>query len=73
MDKYTKEQVEEIKKRELAAIAYLKENNLTPAAGIQKVKIDDGSGREIFSDQLIPYLQDTKYNQPMVINPKDVA
>ncbi len=57
MNNYTKEQVEDITKREKAALEYLKENGLTPAAQIQKVNL----GNDIFADKLVPFLQDLKF------------
>lgn len=59
MADYTPEQVEDITKREKAAIEYLKENQLTPAAGVSKVNI----GGDMFVDKVQPFLQDTKYTK----------
>lgn len=55
---YTPDQVKDIEKREADALAYLKENGLTPAASIQKVNV----GGDIFADRLVPFLRDTKYS-----------
>lgn len=57
MDKYTNEQIEDIKKRESDALIYLKSVNLTPAAVISKVNVGD----DVFADRLQCYLRDTKY------------
>ncbi len=54
---YTKEQIAEVEEREKKALAYLKENFLTPAASIQKVNL----GNDVFGDRLIPFLRDFKY------------
>ena len=58
MEKYTQEQIKDIKERELKALEMLKELQLTPAAQIYKVNI----GNDTFADKLIPYLADIKYN-----------
>lgn len=54
---YTKEQIEDIAKREKMGIDYLRSIGLTPAAVIQKINI----GNDTFADKLQPYLQDTRY------------
>ncbi len=56
-NKYTPEQVEDIKAREKKALAYLKELELTPACQIVKQNIGD----DVFGDRLYPYLADIKY------------
>lgn len=58
---YTKEQVKDITTREKKALEILQEMNVTPAAVIQKVKMNTSDGAEIFVDKIIPYLADTKY------------
>jgi len=54
---YTKEEIEDIKKRETAALEFLKKNNLTPACMPQLVNMVD----DTFGIKLHPFLQDTKY------------
>lgn len=56
-DQYTKEQVIEVQEREKKALEYLKENHLSPAAVIQKVRVGD----DMFVDKVTPYLRDLKY------------
>lgn len=58
---YTKEQVKDITTREKKALEILQEMNVTPAAVIQKVRMNTSDGAEIFVDKIIPYLADTKY------------
>ena len=58
---YTKEQVKDITTREKKALEILQEMNVTPAAVIQKVRMNTSDGTEIFVDKIIPYLADTKY------------
>jgi len=58
---YTEEQVKDITTREKAALEFLKNNNLSPAAVISKTKLQTEDGAEVFADKLTPYLQDTKY------------
>lgn len=59
MQNYTEEQVEDIKARELKALEAIKELQLTPAAQMSKINI----GNDIFADQVVCYLQDTKYTK----------
>lgn len=56
--KYTEEQIKEIGERVEKANAFLAENNLRPAAFVQKVPIGD----DVFVDKIGVYLQDTKYD-----------
>lgn len=51
--------------RQTKALAFLKELELTPAANMQKVNLGV-EGKDIFADLVQPYLQDTKYNKPIV-------
>lgn len=62
MKNYTKEQTEDIKAREKKALEYLKKNNLTPAAIMQKIRIGNENGEEVWADKVIPYLQDFKHS-----------
>lgn len=64
MQKYTKEQISDITERESKGIEALKALNLTPAAFMQKVLIGNAAGKDIFADQVTPYLQDTKFTTP---------
>lgn len=57
MDKYSPEQVKDIKEREQKALNYLKELQLTPAAAISKEQI----GNDMFADKVVPFIRDTKY------------
>jgi hypothetical protein len=56
-DQYTKEQIKEVQEREKKALEYLKENHLSPAAVVQKVRVGD----DMFVDKVTPYLRDTRY------------
>jgi len=56
-NKYTKEQVEDIRSREKEGLEALKKLNLTPACQIVKENL----GNDVFGDRLYPYLADTKY------------
>lgn len=60
MTNFSPEQIEDIKARELKAIAMLKELQLTPAAQISKVNL----GNDTFGDKITCYLNDTKYSIP---------
>lgn len=57
MPNYTKEQVEDIKARELKALAFLKDLQLTPSVSMQFVNMGDDN----FGIKPIPFLQDFKY------------
>ena len=57
-NKFSKEQIEDIKAREKEALEHLTRLELTPACQILKENI----GNDIFGDRLYPYLQDTKYS-----------
>lgn len=57
-ERYSKEQVLDIREREEKGLKALKELGLTPAAGTQMENI----GGDRFVIKLIPYLQDTKYS-----------
>jgi hypothetical protein len=54
---YTKEQMEDITKREKECLDFLKEHQMTPSCQIQKVNV----GQDTFADKLIPFLMDLKY------------
>ena len=54
---YTKEEVEDVKKRELDAIAYLKEKQLNPTAQVSLVN----QGDDTFVIKVQPYLGDLKF------------
>lgn len=54
---YTKDQIQDIQEREKKALAELKKLQLTPAAIVQKMKLDN----DVFVDKVIPYLRDLKY------------
>lgn len=58
---YTREQVEDITKREAQGLEALKALHLTPASIIQKVNI----GNDTFADKMIAYLADIKYSAHM--------
>lgn len=62
---YTPEQIKDISEREKKCLEFLKENQLTPSAVMQKVNI----GQDIFVDKVTPYLQDLKFKP--VENSKD--
>lgn len=62
-NKYTPEQIKDIQAREIKAIAYLKELELTPACQMYKINI----GNDTFADKVRPYLQDIKYNDKELI------
>jgi len=57
MENYTKEQIEDITKREKEALEALKKLELTPAAQVSKQNI----GNDVFVDKVVCYLQDIKY------------
>lgn len=59
MEKYTKEQIEDITTREAKGLKLLQELNLSPAAILYKINIGD----DRFVDKVQPYLKDTKYTQ----------
>lgn len=59
--KYTDEEIADVQAREKAALEYLKENGLQPAAIVSKVKLDNPEGFDIFADRVQAYLQDTRY------------
>ncbi len=59
MVNYTEEQKNDIQEREKKALEILKELQLTPAVAVQKVNI----GNDVFVDKLIPFLQDSKYQE----------
>lgn len=61
MDNYTKEQIKDITDREKVVLDFLKEQQFTPAAIIQKVRFQTSEGEEVFADKLTPYLADTKF------------
>lgn len=54
---YTKEEVEDVKQREVDALAYLKEHQLNPTAQISLVN----QGDDVFGIKVQPYLGDTKF------------
>lgn len=60
MPNYTEEEVKDIQDREKLCLDFLKDNQMTPAASIQKVNM----GKDVFGDKLIPFLRDMKFNQP---------
>jgi hypothetical protein len=60
MQNYTEEQKKDIQERVTKAEEMLKELQLFPSAVIQKVKVGDES-KDIFADNIICYLQDSKY------------
>lgn len=62
MQDYTEEQKKDIEERVLKANEALKELNLFPSAIVQKVKISEKE--DIFADQIICFLADSKYNVP---------
>lgn len=59
-NKYTPEQIADIKEREEKALKALTDLQLNPSAIVQKVNI----GQDVFADKVIPYLQDLKYANP---------
>lgn len=59
MNNYSEEQKQDIKARYDKCIAFLAENKMTPAAMIQKIKLDL-EGKDIFADQITCYLNNTK-------------
>lgn len=63
---YTKEQIKDVEEREAKALAYLKELELTPAGAIRYENID---GQDMFVTRVIPYLQDTKYQDKAIKSP----
>ncbi len=62
MNKYTPEEISEITAREKKCLEFLKENSMSPAAVIQKVRLDI-KGVDVYADQVTPYLADFKYNE----------
>jgi hypothetical protein len=56
-NKYTQEQVDDIRAREQEALEALKRLQLTPACQITKENL----GNDVFADRLYPYLADTRY------------
>lgn len=56
-NKFTPEQIEDVKAREKEALDALKRLQLTPACQIVKENL----GNDVFGDRLYPYLADTKY------------
>lgn len=56
---YTKEQIEDITKREKECLDFLKEHQMTPSCQIQKVNM----GNDVFADKVIPFLMDLKYKE----------
>lgn len=62
---YTPEQVEDINKRAEKVVAFLKENEISVAATITKVRV----GEDVFADKVTPILQDTKYAPKEVKSP----
>lgn len=68
-NKYTDEQVADIRAREKEALDTLKRLELSPACQITKENL----GNDIFGDRLYPYLADTKYApKPSPIQTKDL-
>lgn len=63
---YTPEQIKDVEEREAKALAYLKELELTPASAISYENVD---GQDRFVTRVIPYLQDTKYQDKSVKSP----
>lgn len=54
---YSDEQIKDIKKREEAALAFLKNVQLTPAVQMYAMNV----GNDTFGFKPVPFLQDTKY------------
>ncbi len=65
MDKYTEEQVKDIRERQEKAIKLLETLELTPAAQIMW----ENTGTDSFVTRMIPYLADTKYNKAPIKSP----
>lgn len=59
--KFTPAQIADIQEREKKALDFLKELQLTPAAIVTKEKIGHDTGKEVWADVVIPYLQDFKF------------
>lgn len=58
-NKYSEEEIKDITEREKKCLDFLKENNMTPAAQVSKINV----GNDMFTDKVIPYLQDIKYQK----------
>lgn len=68
-NKYTQEQVDDIRAREKEALETLKRLQLSPACQIVKENL----GNDVFGDRLYPYLADLKYSaKPSPIQAKDI-
>lgn len=57
MANFTPEQIKDIQEREKKCLDFIREQEMTPAAMIQKIKV----GNDVFADKVIPFLNDTKY------------
>jgi len=64
---YTKEQIEDITKREKECLDFLKEHQMTPSCQIQKVNV----GNDVFADKVVPFLMDLKYKEQLSPIQKD--
>lgn len=65
MQEYSEDEVKDITERDKKCLDFLKENQMTPAASMQKVNI----GNDVFADKLIPFLSDFKYNKNPMVSP----
>lgn len=61
MEKFTKEQIQDITEREKKSLDFLKENQMTPSAQVIKVNVGTKENPDVFADKIIPFLQDIKY------------
>lgn len=68
MQDYTKEEREDIESRVKKAEEILKELQLFPSAVVQKVKVGK-EGQDIFGDQVICFLADSKYIKEPIKSP----
>ena len=59
---YTPEQEQDVKDRQEKGLQALKDLQLNPEAIIVKAKLETNGGVNIFADQIIPFLADTKYS-----------
>lgn len=58
---YTEEQIKDIQERVSKVESFLKENEIVLAAQVKKVNIGLDIKKDIFADEVVVFLRDTKY------------
>lgn len=67
MEKYSKEEIKDIKDREKKCLEFLKEMDMTSAAQVYKQNI----GNDVFVDKVTCYLQDIRYDKTTKESPAE--